>query len=61
MNLIFPQFYVTGRSNPVTLGDLIQGDFKFALPKDPESNPAALIEILNNVLGKFFRFSPHSP
>lgn len=36
------------------LEGLIDGDFRLALPNDPQSNPETLINILNNVLGEFF-------
>lgn len=33
------------------LADLIQGNFNFSLPQDSANGPAALIEVLNNILG----------
>lgn len=35
------------------LESLIEGDFKVALPNDPQTNPETLINILNNVFGKW--------
>lgn len=41
------------------LENLIEGDFKVALPSDPQNNPETLINILNNVFGKcFFLYIP---
>ncbi|TKS67339.1 ATP-binding cassette sub-family A member 12 [Collichthys lucidus] len=36
------------------LADLIQGNFNFSLPQDSSNDPAALIEVLNNILGSSY-------
>ncbi|TMS06801.1 ATP-binding cassette sub-family A member 12 [Larimichthys crocea] len=36
------------------LADLIQGNFNFSLPQDSANGPAALIEVLNNILGSSY-------
>lgn len=47
-------FHLTGRSKRSMLENLIEGDFKLALPSDPQNNPETLINILSNVFGKCF-------
>lgn len=42
------------------LESLIEGDFKVALPNDPQTNPETLINILNNVFGKWLIPVHHS-
>lgn len=52
-------FHLTGRSKRSMLENLIEGDFKVALPNDPQNNPETLINILNNVFGKCFPLYVH--
>lgn len=42
-----------------SLSNLIQGNFKLDMPIDDSNDPATLIRIFSNFLGKFF-FFPHS-
>lgn len=52
--MFYPPCRLIDRHKRSMLEGLIDGDFKLALPNDPQSNPETLINILNNVLGEFF-------
>lgn len=53
-DMFCPPSHLTDRSKRSMLENLIDGDFSLALPNDPQNNPEKLINILNDVFGKWF-------